>query len=253
MVRMNLLISDLDGTLLGDDRSLEQFAVWYANARQHYRLVYSSGRFVESVLNSIASTMLPTPDAIIGGVGTQIYDVAQARHFPMWSPMIDEWNPHIVQSVGERFDELRIQPAKFNSHHKISFYGADLDESFLKHLEERMGSAGQCVSMVYSSQRDLDVLPIESNKGSAALFLAQHWKIRPDRTLVAGDSGNDADMFRVGFRGIVVGNAAQELKALASPTNYVAENRFAAGVLEGILHWQDDRDNIRRKRSETSN
>ncbi len=64
MERINLLVSDLDGTLLGDDRSLELVAAWYANARKHYRLVYSSGRFVESILDSIESSLLPEPDAI---------------------------------------------------------------------------------------------------------------------------------------------------------------------------------------------
>jgi sucrose-6F-phosphate phosphohydrolase len=241
MERMNLLISDLDGTLLGDDASTEVFAMWYANARKHYRLVYSSGRFVESILESIASSALPEPDAIIGGVGTQIYDVAQGREFSMWPPLVIEWNPYIVQSIGEDCAELKLQPSKFNSHYKVSFYGNDLDESFLRHLEERMASEGLSASIVYSSQRDLDLLPLGSNKGAAALYLSRRWKVDPDRTLGAGDSGNDADMFHVGFRGIVVGNAAPDLKALASPTNYLAENNYAAGVLEGIRYWQKDR------------
>jgi sucrose-6F-phosphate phosphohydrolase len=241
MERMNLLISDLDGTLLGDDGSLELFSTWYANARKHYRLVYSSGRFVESVLVSIESSMLPEPDAIIGGVGTQIYDVSRARHFPMWPPMVIEWNPYIVQSIGEGFAELKLQPTEFISHHKVSFYGSDLDDAFLKHLEERMASGGQRVSVIYSSGRDLDVLPVKSNKGAAALHLARHWKIAPGRTLVAGDSGNDADMFLADFRGIVVGNATPELKSLNVPMVYIAENCYAAGVLEGIRYWQTDR------------
>jgi sucrose-6F-phosphate phosphohydrolase len=240
MERMNLLISDVDGTLLGDDASLELFATWYANARKHYRLVYSSGRFIESVLASIESSMLPEPDAIIGGVGTEIYDVPGARKLPMWPPMVVEWNPNIVQSIGEGFAELKLQPLEFISHHKVSFYGADLDESFLKHLEDRMASEGQHVSMVYSSKRDLDFLPSKSNKGAAAHYLIRHWKISPERTLVAGDSGNDADMFHAGFRGIVVGNASSELKALQSPAIYSANGYYAAGVLEGIRYWQTE-------------
>ena len=248
MERMNLLITDVDGTLLGDDTSLELFAQWYESAQAHYRLVYSSGRFVESVLDSIDSSMLPEPHAIIGGVGTQIYDVGRGKKFPMWPPLVIEWNPYIVQSIGEEFAELKLQPTEFNSHHKVSFYGAELKEVFLKKFEDRMASQGQRVCLVYSSDRDLDVLPNNSNKGAAALYLAQHWKIPAERVLVAGDSGNDADMFRAGFRGIIVGNAKQELKSLACPTIYVAEGCYAAGVLEGIRYWQADRVNSSSER-----
>ena len=42
MERLNLLVCDLDGTLLGDIRALDEFAAWYAQARDHFRLAYSS-------------------------------------------------------------------------------------------------------------------------------------------------------------------------------------------------------------------
>ena len=56
--------------------------------------------------------MLPEPDAIIGGVGTQIYDVARARKFSMWPPLVIEWNPYIVQAIGENYAELKLQPSE---------------------------------------------------------------------------------------------------------------------------------------------
>jgi hydroxymethylpyrimidine pyrophosphatase-like HAD family hydrolase len=55
--------------------------------------------------------------------------------------------------------------------------------------------------------------------------------------VVAGDTGNDASMFVDGFRGIVVGNAQPELKALRSPQVYHSHYPHAAGVLGGIEYW----------------
>ena len=34
MDRMNLLVSDLDGTLIGDGRALREFADWFDGARR---------------------------------------------------------------------------------------------------------------------------------------------------------------------------------------------------------------------------
>ena len=75
------------------------------------------------------------------------------------------------------------------------------------------------------------------HKGAAAAYLARRWSIDPQRVVVAGDSGNDAAMFHMGFRGIVVGNARPELRSLVSPDIYHATAEFAAGVLEGLEYW----------------
>jgi len=237
MERVNLLVCDLDGTLLGDDRALDEFAAWYSRARCHVRLAYASGRFIESVLDSINNSDLPEPNAIIGGVGTQIYDVGAARRMPVWPPSTFEWNPYAVRAVCASYAELIPQPECLLSYHKISYYGFDLDHRFVDDLILQMAAAGQRVTIVYSSNRDLDILPSDANKGSAATYLARRWKIDPQRVIVAGDSGNDLAMFHAGFRGIVVGNARPELRSLEAPNVYQSTAEYAEGVLEGLGYW----------------
>lgn len=237
MERLNLLVCDLDGTLLGDDEALEHFADWYAQARNRFRLVYSSGRFVASMQQSLAASRLPRPDALIGGVGTEIEDLATARRLSTWPPRNLPWNPHAVRAICESCRELTPQPPHLTSSLKVSFFGRDLAQAFLDRLKSRLAAAGQTASLVYSSNRDLDVLPAAVHKGAAAEFLARRWRVDPARVIVAGDSGNDATMFDRGFRGIVVGNARSELRSLMGPHIYHATAQFAAGVLEGLQYW----------------
>jgi hydroxymethylpyrimidine pyrophosphatase-like HAD family hydrolase len=55
---------------------------------------------------------------------------------------------------------------------------------------------------------------------------------------VAGDSGNDRQMFETEYKGIVPVNALDELKALASkPWHYHSPYPAARGVLDGLRHF----------------
>lgn len=235
MERHFLLVSDVDGTLLGDDPATVAFAAWHERRRE-VRLALNSGRFTASLQRSIERTALPAPDALVGGVGTEI------RLGPDWDlldgwPAADGWNAAVVREALENHPRTRLQEEEFLSEHKISAHAVDLTLGELVEIEEALAAAGVAARVVYSSARDLDVLPCGVDKGTAALRLASHWGIPPERVIVAGDSGNDAAMFRIGARGILVGNAQADLRKAAAGDVYPAAASYAAGVIEGAEYW----------------
>jgi len=232
-----LLISDLDGTLLGDGEALERFAEWFLAHRTRMRLAYNTGRFYESVRDLVDFTPLPEPNVVIGGVGTEVRLFPGGDRVDGWPRCVGPWERSGVQSALAQVRELEPQPDEFQAEFKLSYYADDLACAFLVELRRRLAALGHAVEVVYSSNRDLDVLPAGVDKGSAAAFLASQVGLQPGQVIVAGDTGNDASMFTHGFRGIVVGNAQAELKSLASPDVYQSEADYADGVLEGLAHW----------------
>ena len=244
MARRSLLVTDLDGTLLGDDAALDAFAAWHRAHRASVRLIYASGRFCDSIIHSIERTALPDPDAVIGGVGTEILA------FPSGGPVVGlEPTPSVgfdsehVRAEMAELSGARLQPAEFQSSLKVSFFLDCASEETLADLESRLRAGGLAVDIIYSSGRDLDVVPAGVNKGTAAKRLADLWGYAADQVMVSGDSANDLALFEQGFCGIVVAGAHAELKALTSESVYQARQPFAAGVLEGITHWWEAHNN----------
>ncbi len=176
------------------------------------------------------------PDAIIGGVGTQIVFPGSNSLLDNW-PGAKGWNATFIREALSQRPELTLQPEHLLSDHKVSFYGYDLPEGYVEDVTRELKEHGLSVKVVYSSQRDLDVLPAGTGKGLATVKLAEHYGINAKNVIVAGDSGNDLAMFQQGFRGVVVANAHTELKALRGKNIFHAKEAFAAGVLEGVQHW----------------
>ncbi|HSG70397.1 MAG TPA: HAD family hydrolase [Planctomycetaceae bacterium] len=233
----HLLISDVDGTLLGDDRALQKFVAWYEEHRDRLRLVYNSGRLVSSIVESIETTNLPAPDAIIGGVGTQIREYPSNDEIGQWPAQTRSWQPLIICGLLAEYPELELQPPEFLAEYKISYYVADAPAELLSEIRGRLEQIDCPVDLIYSSHRDLDVLPRGVNKGTASAYLASYWSIPESNVFVSGDTGNDLELFNNGFRGIVVGNAHPELKSLNSDLIYQARQSHAAGVQEGLSYW----------------
>lgn len=241
MESRSLLVSDVDGTLVGDDEALRRFAEWRERQRDRFLVAYASGRLISSVQQTIRETALPEPDVVIGGVGTEIW-LARGTCGRQWPLGVDGWNESLIRRVMDGRGELQRQPPDVQSAWKISYFGYDLPADYLANLKQEFAGLGQHVEIVYSSDRDLDVLPPATDKGSAAAFVAEHFDVPPERVIVAGDSGNDRAMFAQPFRGIIVNNALAELKQLNGSRVYHSPFSFAAGVLDGLQHWQDTPD-----------
>lgn len=231
-----LLVSDLDGTLLGDDAALARFRDWLAPRRDRERLVYASGRHLDSIQSLVADGILPRPDALISAVGTEIHDPDGAP-IAGWTERFAGWDASVVRHVLRPFDWLAPQPSEFQTPTKVSYEVESLTESDRATIGRTLDKAGLRTTIVYSGGRYLDILPATAGKGMATRFLADLWGIDADDILAFGDSGNDTELLTSGFHGTMVANAQPELRLAVDGHVYRSPEAYADGVIDGIRHW----------------
>ncbi|MFT2212827.1 HAD-IIB family hydrolase [Rhizobium giardinii] len=241
--RVRLLCSDIDGTLAGDQAAEVRFCEAWQDLPQEDRplLVVNSGRLIEDQRAFVATTALPPPDVYIGGVGTMLHNERNPSHAKLYTRSIGAgFDRTLIAAALADLADVVVQPDAYQHAHKSSWYLRDADTAMLASIEERLAAAGIPARLVYSSNRDLDILPAGVDKGAALTWLCRQLGLSHDDVVVAGDTNNDRSMFDLpGVRGIVVGNALPELQEIAAerPDIYRANGLMADGVVEGLRHW----------------
>ncbi|MDF5731423.1 MAG: sucrose-phosphate phosphatase [Rhizonema sp. PD38] len=240
-----LFVTDLDNTLVGDDQALAQLNNSLQKHRQEYgtRIIYATGRSPDLYQELKEAKNLLDPDALVSSVGTEIYIDGSPNPDSTWSEQISSgWNRHKVVATTTQFPELKPQPELEQRSLKVSFFLEQSLSAILPQLELELQKSKLNVKLIYSSGKDLDIVPQSSDKGQAVQFLRQKWKFVAEHTVVCGDSGNDIALFANGVeRGIIVGNAQTELlqwhNEHPNVYHYLAQNSCAGGILEGLEHF----------------
>ncbi len=265
-----LLCSDLDRTILpnGPQDESPQARGLLARLAGHpqIRLAYVSGRDKNLLLKAIEEFKLPLPDFAIGNVGSTIYEVTKGEWHPweLWHQEIgSDWQGKSWQELSglfEDLDHLKLQEEQKQNKFKLSYYTPEFfDRQLLfSKMQNRLHREKIKANLIWSIDEIarvglLDVLPRNADKLSAILFLMRNQGFPQERTVFAGDSGNDLAVLTSGLKSILVKNARGEvrdeaLRHLAATDQlnslYMAQGNFlemngnySGGVLEGLVHF----------------
>ncbi len=270
MTQRLLLCTDMDRTLLPNGhqpespRARELFHRLVS--RDEVTLAYVTGRHRALVEEAIDEYSLPSPDFIIGDVGTTIYAV----HHNSWEPRPDwqseiagDWAGHDhahLAALFNDFDELELQEADKQNDFKLSYYaplGSDYT-SIRRQMQDLLRAKGVQASLVWSIDELrgtglLDILPASATKFHAVEFLRHHLGYRNEQTLYAGDSGNDMQVLTSSIPAVLVANATADVREQAVAGAQASGNRdalylakgdypgmngnYSAGIIEGVAHY----------------
>mmetsp|Transcript_7956 Transcript_7956/g.15502 ORF Transcript_7956/g.15502 Transcript_7956/m.15502 type:complete len:360 (-) Transcript_7956:1551-2630(-) len=257
-----LLISDLDSTMIGGTqeaaRATSRFTrMWLSKYYfNNSFLVYNTGRSLENYLEIHTFGLdFIDPDMLVTCVGSDAYLVNTSQAFEI-DPRYQEgfsteyWDSRLVSTHLDRLfpwlikPEVDIFPFKVCRYAKIEDFEKnvealmDLIEDFLD--EEYAGRVLKIkvIPCGKGTHKWIDFVHIRGGKSAGVLYAQQKFRISPHKTLVAGDSENDIDMFKGPEMGVVVCNHEDELAHYVvseqPPNKYISRASYADAIIEAL-------------------
>ncbi|WP_158912632.1 Cof-type HAD-IIB family hydrolase [Caulobacter sp. S45] len=263
---IRLLLSDVDGTLVNQDKMLTPGAIAAAKALRDAgiglavtssRPPFGMGMLVEPLglklpIAGCNGGVLVNPDLTV--IETNLIDAAAARKVvdflrqmkvDVWLYTETEWV--VPDSKGAHVEReawiVKTDPVVASSFsaaqlaHAVKVVGVSQDFDRIAECETRAQALfGDTVSATRSANYFLDVTNPKANKGGVVDTLARRLNISTDQIATIGDMPNDVLMFaRSGFS-IAMGNASDAVKAQAKAvTTSNQEDGWAHAVRTFIL------------------
>lgn len=233
------LISDIDNTLIGDREGAASLVHVIERNAETTAFGIATGRPLESAVKVLREWKIPVPDVLITSVGSEIHYGPDLRPDTGWARHIrHQWRRDELEKTLGEIPGLMLQSPENQREFKLSYNVDPSRMPGIRELQRLLRERKLHAKLIYSHGAFLDILPVRASKGLAIRYLAYRWGLPLRQFLVAGDSGNDAEMLSGDTLGVVVGNFSEELAPLRGEHQvYFAGQNFAWGILEGIQHY----------------
>ena len=235
-----LLICDIDNTLVGCDAGLSAFRQWRSE-QDGLAFGVATGRSFHSAMAILEQQATPRPQVMITSVGSEIYHLdANGVSYTADRPWREEvsrgWHRAALKALLATVRDLIPQGPLEQRTHKLSYFG---DAAMARRVRARLDAAGLPAFIIHSHGRYLDILPPAASKGTAVDRVRALYGLSERDVFVAGDSGNDVEMLRARRQAIIVANFSDDLANHAALSHsYVASATHARGVIEGVTHFR---------------
>lgn len=265
MRKISLVLSDVDGTLVTDDKRLTDASI---NAVRRLKLAgirfaITSSRPPRGMAMFVKSLQIKTPIAGFNGgaftrpdlsiieqhvidanIARQSLDFLRRAGLDVWLFSGNDWlvmdpdGPHVAHETHTVDFAPSVVP-NFNDNigkaNKI--VGVSDDHTLIAGCEaEAKEMFGSGASISRSQAYYLDFTSIQANKGVVVDYHSSHLKIPRDEIATIGDSQNDVFMFKRSGFSIAMGNASAEVRAQANvTTDRNGEDGFARAIDRFIL------------------
>ena len=234
-----LIVTDIDNTLTGDDKAMQDFLELINNASETVGFGIATGRSYEDVIQLISDYDIPKPQVLITSTGTEIY---YGKNFTMdtsWRKHIDfRWEPERIREIMSSIKGIFLQEDHEQTNYKVSYKIDFTVAPKLSKIRKLLRENKIRAKVVLSLNMFLDFIPTRAGSGISVRHIAYKWGFPLENILVAGDSGNDEGMLVGNTLGVVVGNYSIELEKLRKyPRVYFAKAHHAAGIIEGIEYY----------------
>lgn len=259
---MKLMVSDIDGTLIDDDRKLPAdislLADCIARCRDRVIFTIASGRIhcrIQEVVDALGITAPvigcngASAGSADGFLWNELLPPASVREAMLladasgmslvrtdglteWAWRKTPWIADLMDNYG-RYDGVQpIAPSDWPQARLQKLLIHDTAGSGkLPQVRALLEQHAQSVTVVQYGSDTLDVMPANCSKGAAVLRLAHRLGIAQQDIIAVGDHSNDVEMIKAAGVGAAVANANDELKAAA---DYLCERPLHHGVLEAL-------------------
>ena len=235
------LLIDLDGTLIGRDELISpRVARAVIRISRNLKVSITTGREPSDVIKFARQLGLTTPQ--VSDNGALVLDPNTGED--LWRVSIDSKNARYIVDTISRLDISflathtggSVTDPSLITHWDLTRVSAlDMEENqadeLVAYFESRRDISVVKASLPYNGKWAVDFTKAGINKASSARFLARLMSIDTGQIIAAGDSHNDLPLLQVCGLRIAMGDAPEEIKAIA---DYVAPSVDEDGLAIAI-------------------